>query len=146
MSTGADDQQQERISRGMWLRNYLCDHYGDDTPFDGVLGRGLGDHPPYPVNGSESDRILLFTGIVESLTKLLGNKSKAAEWLFHSPALTRVSGYAPFDYLRSGEFDALSLLHDLLRTQLDPHRPDDAAPDGTMSPFLFWPIPAKDCF
>lgn len=108
-----DQEEVERHSD--WLWSFLVEHTGEDRFFDAILGRGGGEHPPHPQNGSEIDRLILFRELVDYLVKLRGSEQEAANWLFWNPVFKKVAGAAPFDYLEDGEFQSLSLLHDWLQ-------------------------------
>lgn len=108
-----DQKEVERQSD--WLWSFLVEYTGEDRYFDPLLGRSGGIHPPHPQDVFERDRLAMFREVVDYLIELLGSEAAAANWLFHNPVFQKIVGASPFDYLESGEFHALSLLHDWLQ-------------------------------
>jgi hypothetical protein len=72
--------------------------------------------------------------IVDDLTGILGSKEAASDWIFHNKPFKQVAGYDPFDYLAPGEFEALALLHSLVRMSAMQRKSLEGLRDNSFNP------------
>lgn len=107
--------RRERDDLKNWMQGFFIDYMDDDFFFRRIINRFPGRSDEEPLNGEELDRAELFASVIASLTKLQGSERAAANWLLYSPTFKSICGCAPLDYLEVGEFQALTMLDDVLQ-------------------------------